>query len=319
MQRISRDHATVTAVDARLEPLMRVQPGEPFMLDTEDAGAGYIRDEATLPIPSERPTHTVSPPEVNPLTGPVYIEGAEKGDVIVVSVDAVEPDDQGYSLLQPGEGLLGDSIRHADIGTYLTRILRHEPGPSGTFADGRCHLGDRLSWALEPHIGTLCLAPEREVIAPARLQGPFGGNLDSRDIRAGSKVYLQSYCKGGLLFAGDVHGGQGDGELTGTADETRATVTLSCEVLKRTAIPHVRIERTDRIIGLGCDKPLEKAVRAAVENLMDWVATDYGISEREAMVMFSTCPGFRLHVYQMVDIHGLLYTAGASLERDLLG
>lgn len=318
MQRIPRAGATVTAVDHRLDPVLRVRPGEPFIVETEDAGAGWIRDEHTLPIPAERPTHRVSPPAVNPLAGPVYIEGAAKGDVIVVTVEAVEPDDQGYSILQPGEGLLGDSLAHPDLGIYHTSILRHERGPSGTFADGVCRYPGGVSWALEPFIGTLCLAPEREVLAPANLQGRFGGNLDCREIRPGARVSLQSFREGGLLFAGDVHAGQGDGELTGTADETRATITLSCEVVKGAAIPFVRIERPDRIYALGCAKPLEKAVRNAVENLLGWLVAEHGFGEREAYILFSTCPDFRLYVYQMVDIHGLLYTAGASLPSALL-
>jgi len=177
---------------------------------------------------------------------------------------------------------------------------------------------EKIRWKLSPHIGTLCLAPEREVHASVTIQGPYGGNLDSRDFREGARIHLTSRVEGGLLFAGDVHACEGDGELTGTADETRAEITLSCEVVKNKTIPHVRIEREDSIIGMFCDKPLESAVRGSVLNLMDWMVEDYGLDEREAYLFIGVCPDFRINVYQMVDIPGISYTVGAQIPKKYL-
>lgn len=319
MKRISLEQANVCEIDHRLEPLIRVEPGERFILETEDAAYGYIRDEETLPYPENRPTHTATPPLLNPVAGPVYIKGAEKGDLMKVTVEKIVPDTQGYTILQPGDGLFSDSIKHSKTAEYLTRIIKHIPGVSGNLSDGECRFNDRIRWRLAPFIGTLCLAPEREVPSSVNVQGPWGGNLDSRDFCEGSQIYLNCYREGGLLFAGDVHGSQGDGELSATANEIRAELTLSCSVIKGTSIPHVRVEKKDAIIGLSCGKPLENTVRGAVSNLLDWMTVGYGFDEREAYMLIGTCPEFRINIYQMVDTPGLSYTAGAELPKKYVG
>ncbi|MBT4485400.1 MAG: hypothetical protein HOC71_17175 [Candidatus Latescibacteria bacterium] len=318
MKRIPLEKATVFEIDHRLEPAIHVEPGEKFILETEDAAAGYLRDESILPKPENRPTHAFNPPKLNPVTGPIYVEGAEKNDVIVVTVEKIIPDTQGYTILQPGDGLFGDSLKYSKTAEYFTRILKHIPGPSGTLADGDCILNDRSRWNLAPFIGTMCLTPEREAPASVNVQGPWGGNLDSRDFCEGSRIYLNSYVPGGLLFAGDVHGSQGDGELSGTANEVRAELTLSCTIIKGKTIPHVRVEKNNAIIGLFCEKPLENAVKGAVSNLMEWMVSDYGFNERDAYLLIGTCPDFRINIYQMVDITGLSYTAGAELPKKYL-
>ncbi len=175
MKRITREQATVCEIDHRLEPLIRVEPGESFVLETQDAAAGYIRDEETLPYPEKRPAHAFSPPRLNPVAGPVFVEGAGKGDVVVVTVGKIIPDTQGYTILQPGDGLFGDSLKYRTTADFFTRILKHKPGPSGTLADGECIFNDRSQWKLSPFIGTICLAPERKV--PASLRVSKGGQV----------------------------------------------------------------------------------------------------------------------------------------------
>ncbi len=316
MKRISREQADVCEIDHRLTPAIRVAPGERFILETEDAAAGFFRNESTLPYPEDRPTHTATPPRLNPVAGPVYIDGAKKGDVVAVSIERIVPDTQGYTILQPGDGLLGDSLQYRSANEFYTKIFRHIPGVSDNH--GECIFTDRLRWPLHPFIGTITLAPEREVLASVSVQGPWGGNLDVRDICEGSKVFFNSYVDGGFLFAGDVHGCQGDGELSGTADETRAELTLCCEVIKDKRIPHVRIEKPDSIIGLGTGKPLESAVKTAFLNLLEWITGEYGIPERDAYIFLATCPDFRINIYQMVDLAGLDFTAGAEIPKRYL-
>lgn len=315
MKRITRDSATVCEIDHRLTPVISVRPGEPFVLETEDAAVGYIRDEATLPYPWKRPTHAFTPPRLNPVAGPVFIEGAEKGDVVAVTIESITPDTQGYTILQPGDGLLGDSLNYRKTTEFFTKIFRHLPGPSGTTRDGECVFSERVRWPLAAFIGTMCLAPEREVPSSLCVQGPWGGNLDVRDMREGSKVLFNSYVSGGLLFAGDVHGCQGDGELSGTANETRAELVLSCDVIKRKRIPHVRIEKKESLIGLATGKPLEHAVRNAFINLLEWIGEDFRFDERDAYLLLATCPDTRINVYQMVDIPSMSYTAGVEIPK----
>lgn len=318
MKHIDRKNATVTTVGASYPPQITVEPGETFRLDTEDAAWGYFRNEQVLPYPEKRPTHTTNPPDLNPVAGPVYINGAQKGDVVAVTVESILPDNRGYTILQPGDGLFGDSVKYRETTDYFTKILQHSPGESGTLRDGFCSFNGTVSWKLRPHIGTICLAPARESHASVSIQGPYGGNIDSRDVAEGSKIYLQSYHEGGLLFAGDVHASMGDGELSDTADECRAEVMLSCDIIKNKRIPHVRIEKPDALIGLFCAKPLEAAVKGAVSNLIDWMTDDYGFSIRDAYLIIGTCSEFRINIYQMVDFPGLSYTVGAELPKRII-
>jgi amidase len=318
MKRIERIHANVYEIDHRLAPALKVEPGEHFILETEDAASGCIRDETFLPYPQNRPTHRFNPPLLNPVAGPVFVEGAQKGDLVVVTVEKIAPNAQGYTILQPGDGLLGDSLKYNKTTEFYTRIFKHVPGVSGTLADGECVFNDRIRWHLAPFIGTLCLAPEREVPSSVYVQGPWGGNLDIRDFCEGSKIYLNSYNEGGLLFAGDVHACQGDGELSGTANETRAELTLSCQVIKKKKIPHVRIEKKDSLIGVSTGKPLEFAVRDAFINLFEWIIGEYDFEEREAYLLLTACPDLRINIYQMVDLPSFFYTAGVEIPRKYL-
>lgn len=149
-------------------------------------------------------------------------------------------------------------------------------------------------------------------------QFPCCGNWDSRDIKAGSKLYLNCYHEGALLYIGDVHASQGDTELTAVADESKSEVTLSCRVIKNKNIPYARIEKSDSIIQLYADKPMEEAVHNAIYGLMDWIIEEYKISPREIYMMLSVLPDFRINVYQMIKDPLLKYVVGAEFPKKYL-
>ena len=150
-------------------------------------------------------------------------------------------------------------------------------------------------------------------------QGPWGGNLDVRDVAPGNRVLLPVYHPGALLYLGDVHASQGDTEFTGTAAETKATVRVKLEVVKKKRIPWMRIEKPASLVSVFADKPLESAVETATFNLMDWLITEYGFTPTDAYCLVSTCPDFRINVYQMCKIAKLMYVAGAEIPKKYLG
>jgi acetamidase/formamidase len=117
---------------------------------------------------------------------------------------------------------------------------------------------------------------------------------------------------------GDVHASQGDTEFYGAADETGAELTLSCRVIKGKKIPFVRLEKDDTIVSLYSFRPLEDAVNAAIVNLMDWMVTEYGVSQRDAYMHMCVNPEFRVNVYQMVRLGRIQYTVGAEIPRTYL-
>ena len=318
MQRIPREQAMEYEFDHQHPPKLRVKQGESFVVDTEDAGSGLIRSPDIAPRLHELPPWKFEPPKANPIGGPVYVEGAEKGDLLEVSIEQIVVDEQGFTAFRPGFGPLGDSSRWQSVRGPYVHIIKHLPGPSGTTRDGKGVFSDKITWDLQPFIGTIGVAPEREVETSLVGQGPWGGNLDVRDMKVGTKCYLNCYHPGGLLYVGDVHGSQGDTEFYGTADETRAELTLSCKVIKNKRIPFVRLEKAESIVSLYSFRPLENAVESAIVNLMDWMVSEYGVSEREAYMHTCINPDFRVHVYQMVCLGRLQYTVGAEIPKKYL-
>jgi len=316
MQRIVRDQARKFAFDWRDEPLLRVQPGETFEMETWDASVGYFKSAADKAIPAKRPGFDRFPPLVNPIAGPVYVEGVERGDTLVVCLEEILVGDYSWTAIGPRRGPLGESTRWPELSSdYTTRIWKHTPGPSGTLRDGTLHFNDRIRWPITPFVGTIGVAPDREVTTSNDGQGEWGGNLDIRDVCVGNRVLLPVFHPGGLFYLGDVHASQGDTEFTGTAAETTATVRLRLEVLKGKRVPWMRIEKPDALVAVNANRPLEVAVEAATVALMEWLVSDYGFSQTDAYCLVSTCPDFRINVYQMCRIGKLSFVAGAEIPR----
>jgi acetamidase/formamidase len=318
MQRITREQAMEYEFDYRHAPKLRVKQREHFVIETEDAGSGLIRSVDVAPMIDNFPTRKFEPPKGNPIGGPIFVEDAEKGDLLEVTIEQIVVDEQGYTNFRPGAGPLGDSYRWQALRGPFVHIIKHLPGPSGTTRDGKGIFNDKIIWDLKPFIGTIGVAPEREVETSAVGQGPWGGNLDVRDMKEGTKCYINCYHPGALLYIGDVHGSQGDTEFYGTADETRAEVTLSCRVIKKKRIPFLRLEKADSIVSLYSFRPLEDAVESAIVNLMEWMVTEYGVPEREAYMHMCVNPDFRVNVYQMVRLGRLQYTVGAEIPKKYL-
>jgi acetamidase/formamidase len=319
MQRISREQARKYAFDWEDEPLLHVRRGESFEVETYDASTGYFRSPADKANPALRPGFDRTPPHANPIAGPIWLEGAERGDVLVVTLEQIVVDDFSWIAIGPRRGPLGESTRWPELSSdYTTRVFRHTPGPSGTTRDGTLHFSDRLSWPIAPFVGTLGVAPDREVTTSLDGQGEWGGNLDVRDVAVGNRILLPIFHPGALFYLGDVHASQGDTEFTGTAAETKACVRLHLDLLKNKRIPWMRIEKPHSIISVNANRPLEAAVETATINLMSWLIEEHGFSATDAYCLVSTCPDFRIHVYQMCKIGKLSFVAGAELPRKYL-
>jgi acetamidase/formamidase len=319
MQRIPRDQARKYAFDLRDEPLLRVRPGESFEIETYDASTGYFKTPDDKAIPGRRPGFDRTPPHANPIGGPVYLEGAERGDTLVIHIEEITVADYSWIAIGPRRGPLGESTRWPELsGDYTTKIFRHTPGPSGTTRDGTLHFSDRISWPITPFIGTLGVAPDREVTTSLDGQGEWGGNLDIRDVCPGNTILLPIHHAGALFYLGDVHASQGDTEFTGTAAETMATVRVRLELRKGKRVPWLRIEKPDSLVAVNANRPLEVAVETATFHLMDWLITDHGLTPTDAYCLVSTCPDFRINVYQMCKIGKLSFVAGAEIPKRYL-
>lgn len=316
MKRINREQARKYAFDWRDTPLLNVEPGESFELETYDASTGYFRTPADKAIPGKRPGFDRSPPHANPIAGPVFLAGAERGDVLVVHLEAITVADFSWIAVGPRRGPLGESTRWPELSAdYTTKIFQHTPGPSGTTRDGTLHFNDKIAWPITPFVGTLGVAPDREVTTSLDGQGEWGGNLDIRDVAVGNRIQLPIFHPGALFYLGDVHASQGDTEFTGTAAETNATVRVRLELIKSKRIPWMRIEKAASLVAVHANRPLEVAVETATIQLIDWLVTEYRFTPTDAYCLVSTCPDFRINVYQMCKIGKLSFVAGAEIPK----
>jgi acetamidase/formamidase len=318
MQRIPRAQAMEYAFSGKVPPKLRVQEGESFILETEDAGSGVVRSADVLPTPQHRPQLRHTPGWVNPNAGPVYVEGCAAGDVLAVTIEDIVPDSQGFTTLHAHARFWPEPAKWAEVARPYTHIIKHLPGPDGTTRTGTAVFNERFRWDLKPFIGCIAVAPEWEVEGCGYGQGPWGGNLDIRDVCVGNTILLPTFHDGGLLYIGDVHGSQADTEFTGTANETRAEVRVSCKVIKGKRIPWMRIDKPESIVSIAVAKPLEDAVERAVFGLCDWLVEDYGVNRRDAYLFMSVHPAMRINVYQMVPLGRLQYVAGAEFQKAAL-
>jgi amidase len=319
MQRIRREQAYEYEMVAK-EPKLVVKLGERFLCETEDALNGMITREDQLPTPQ-----TLGPRferfEMNPLCGPIFVEGVKAGDTLVVRIHDIVVADQGVSCIFAGVGPLADSAQYPECRGPFTKIIKHLPGPSGTTSDGTGVLNERIRWNLNPHVGCIGTAPIRPIAAGADSvfgQGQHGGNMDVRDIRKGNAVLLPAYHDGAYLYLGDIHASEGDSEFYGVADESRAEVTVSCDVVRNKTIPGPRIETPTSIIQLHSYRPLDDAIMQASRWLMDWMVQDYGVSPRDAYMHMDLNPDLRIHVSQMVKLGRINYTVGVEIPKKYL-
>ncbi len=323
LKRISRvtnfDELRHFTMDRNNPPALEVEVGESFVAEIEDALLGIFRDNPNNLYPRDAmPYSTRVPACLNPLCGPIYVNGVEPGDVLVVDIEKIDKLLNGATCTLPGAHHFAGLCGWEECDEMYTGVIEHA-GSRGTWQYGE----HTYTWELKPFLGTFATAPEWEALSS--LATSFGsslacgGNLDCRDIREGTRVYLQSFNKGGLLFFGDMHASQGDGEVTGVADEVAGEVTLRCDVIKNKTLNNVRLETRESLISVYCYRPIEEAMKQALKDLILWLEEDYGMAKREAYVLSSICPDFRVNVYQACGSLGrLMTTVGAEFPKKML-
>ncbi|WOH52432.1 acetamidase/formamidase family protein [Bradyrhizobium sp. sBnM-33] len=321
MQRLSKEKAVVIDFGAHLKPQLQVEPGESFVVETLDNFWDLLGDAGSVPDLKHPRIRAQQYPRVNPVAGPVYLNGAEPGDTIVVNLEKIDVRDWGWTGTVQGMGRLTGLSYLADIDVDFSTVISHVPGPSGTLADGTAvmNVGREVRWPLAPFLGTILTAPERGIENTLKSQGPWGGNIDVRDVCAGSRIYMNSAHPGGLLFFGDVHASQGDSELTGNANETAAEVTASMRLLKGRSVPGViRIEKPHSLIQVDSARnsgSSERAITNCFVNMIRWLVDDFGMSKREAYLHMSANSLVRVNVYQAT---GTTFVCGVEFPKQCL-
>ena len=287
------------------DPVATVSPGETFAVETADAFENKI-DSVKADL-----TKIIQLPYVNPLTGPIYVKGAEKGDTLAVTIHSIEVTrDYAVSALIPEFGGLCSTVFTRTLNEPLPpRVMLHPiRGSEMTFSETLAIPPVQY----EPFYGTIGTAPELEAIS-SLAPGVHGGNMDAADVCPGNTVFLPVNVDGALLFLGDGHAAQGDAEVCGVAAEIPTRGVLSVDLIKSRMIGTPRVESEDYIMTVGSARPMEDAARIAFYELVMWLESDYGI---ERLIAYQLCSQIaRVRLANMVDI---LYSVVAKYPKSHL-
>jgi len=277
-------------------PAVEIEPGDVVHFDTEEVTSGQLKKGD----PAEKLTQ-LDFNRLYPLGGPVYVKGAKPGDVLEVDILSLQPGAWGWTGLIPGLGLLaGDFpdpyIRYFDLGNRKTAELRHD-----------------IHIPVAPFCGTMGVA--LDVDGPVDVLPPTkgAGNIDTRHLTAGSKLFLPVYVDGALFSAGDCHGAQGDGEVCVTGIECPMTFSLRFSVKRGASLrpwsyqfvtpPATSLQPASDAKGyhastaLGPD--LMENARNAVRDTIGWVSAEHGLSREDAYILCSLAGD--LLISQIVD------------------
>jgi amidase len=264
--------------DHRHEVLARIKPGETIATKTIDA-SGY--DEHTKKL-GERS---------NPLTGPFFVEGAEPGDAIAVTFTRVRLNRNfGWSAYRLGlfainpeqaEGLYANTRPRGAALPDRENLLRWDLDLAANTVKLRDPASKvhQFQFAARPMLGCVGVAAPGVFGPTSGISGNYGGNMDYNRIGEGATVVLPVFHPGALLFLGDGHALQADGEPTGTGVETSMDVAFTVAVRKRAGVNNPRVETAEHIIAVGSQPEfvtsLDRSLRVATSEMVDWLVRDY--------------------------------------------
>jgi amidase len=282
-------------------PALRIKPGDRVVTTTLDASGVDAAGQQRAPGP-------------NPQTGPFFVEGAEPGDLLVVTIVRIETNRAtGYSssLLAPY------ATDPAAIASRQDREPRRVnwriDKAAGTATLAEADIRPAIALPLRPMLGCVGVAPARKEAWSTATPGAYGGNMDYAGVVAGVKVVLPVNEPGALLFIGDGHARQGEGEVVGTGIETSMDVEFTVDLVKKTAAAWPRIESDTHLMTLGSARPLLQALQHATTEMQKWLMAEHGFSERGAQIFMGQA--LEIEVANVVDPN---FTAVVKVRKALL-
>ena len=289
--------------DNSIEPIMRVDAGSELDVGTVDSSGGQLTAHSTT-----ADVAALDFERVNPVTGPVYVEGAEPGDALEVEILGFEENDWGWTALIPGFGLLADEF--PDPFLHISR-----------YDSRKVSFTEEIELPFRPFPGTIGVAPGESGVHSVVPPRHVGGNLDIRDLTLGTKLYLPVEVPGALFSVGDTHAAQGDGEVCGTAIETAMRIRVRLGVRKGMKIPTPQyavaaqpdreLEAKGRYVTTGVAPDLMIAARDAVRSMIDHLVREYALDPELAYALCSVAVD--LKISEVVDAPN--WVVSASLPR----
>ena len=289
MQTVTKDQLCTT-FSADNPPVLRVQPGETFVMETNDRFATY-----------NGPGSSSEAMEIlKTMAGPVYVEGAKPGDTLKIEVlDITLPLDYGWIGATPGRGPLGDRI--PEFRKAKVKIT----GKGVVFKD-------KVTMPLRPMIGRIGLAPKDGPLA-SNEKGEFGGGMGNTQIAKGATVYLPVFHDGGLITIGDCHAAMGDGEATASAVECALDATFRVTIEKDFTVSRPVVATKDEIMTTGEGATMEEASKGALNAMADLMVDKLGIDYTDAAMLMASAADVRTGLAGNPP-----YTMRAAIPRSML-
>ncbi|MBK5238938.1 MAG: acetamidase/formamidase family protein [Actinomycetales bacterium] len=266
------------------DPLVSIRPGDIVEVSTEDCFGGRVTS------PKDRPSEVVPFAELNPVSGPINVEGAEPGDMLAVHFVSIVPaNPYAISCTFPSFGALTGTHETAMLTPDLEeRVWFYDIDLESWTAKFRATNSDfQLAMPLDPMHGTVGVAPGsgevRLVVTPSN----HGGNMDTPEARAGTTLYLPVNVAGAMLSLGDGHARQGEGEVCGTGLESAMNSVIAVDLIKGGASGWPRLESDDFIMATGSARPLEDAFRISQKELVLWASDLTGLDTLDAYQLVS--------------------------------
>jgi acetamidase/formamidase len=281
------------AWDNSIAPALEVESGESVFIEVRDASDEQIHADSNVDA-----VGLLDFSHVNPVSGPIFVKGAKPGDVLEVELLEFAPQPWGWTAIIPGFGLLADEFPDPWL-----RISRVDPDL------GRIRFSDTVTLPYRPFPGTIGVAPAEpgahSILPPSR----FGGNLDTKHLNVGTRLFLPVGVEGALFSLGDTHAAQGDGEVCGTAIETAMNVVVRLSVRRDFSIdaPQYHVpagalsqhEQSSYHVCTGVGPDLMETSRDAVRATIRFLGERYGLDREEAYAVTSVAADLRIH--ELVD------------------
>jgi acetamidase/formamidase len=284
------------------KPALTIDPGESVTFEINEVSSWQITKDSSADA-----LKNFDASKLYPLSGPVYVRGAEPGDTLTVEVQEVRNADWGWSALLPGLGLL-DDFREPYL--YIWDLGRKR----------RAEFEKGIKIPIRPFCGTMGVAPPNPQPVDVMPPGKHGGNMDIKHLTAGSRLELPVWVAGALFSTGDLHAAMGDGEVCVSAIECpgRASFRFGLEKATGLEMPRYHTAGEERPrkgyhVATGIAPDLMDATKAAVRNMLDYLVNDHGLKRNDAYVLCSVAADLRIH--EVVDKPN--WVVGAAIPLDI--
>lgn len=277
MKVIEKTEGKIYSFSPNHAPIYHAKSGESLVIQTYDCFTNQIQSE-------KQPLTELDWDQINPATGPIYVEGAEPGDALKVTILAIETDVQGVMMVGPGLGTLGDQVEEMKVKVMHVRY-------------GRV-LFNQLSLPVRKMIGVIGVAPKEGEIN-CGTPGAHGGNMDNRMVTEGATLYFPVNVSGALFALGDLHAAMGDGEVSVSGVEVAGAVTVKLEVVKGLKVEQPILENARNFTQIASAETLDEASKLATDLLVKRLVAYTNLSLEDALMLMSAVG--HVEICQMVD------------------